>query len=82
MTAEIVPPPIKNVQDIPARLRTLADQIEAGSYGDVKQLAWVITEGIQRQQPSVGLLGAATHVPSELHLLLARGTRFMEDNAP
>lgn len=66
-------PRIDNVQDIPARLRALADQIERGSMGPVHQLAWVISDGTPRAEPIVGLLGSAAHTGAELHLLLARG---------
>lgn len=71
--AQVEPIGTGNVQDIPSRLREIADQIERGEHGDVVQLAWVMTDGVPRREPAVGLLGPAIAVGPELHLLLTRG---------
>jgi hypothetical protein len=69
--AAVVAIPAGNLADIPARLRAIADQIEAGDYGEAQKLAWVIDCGNGRID--VGLLGHASAIGPELHLLLTTG---------
>ena len=42
MTLNVVPFPERDINDIPRLLRQMADDIEAGSYGDVQSLASVM----------------------------------------
>lgn len=67
----IVDLPVNNLQDIPARLRGLADQIERGDYGDTHNLAWVIDCG--GGDIKVGILGAVGMIGPEAHLLFHVG---------
>ena len=65
-----------NLLDIPESLRTLADRIESGDYGQVLNLGWVIDDG---DEVNVGLLGSCSNSVSEAHILLSRGLRRLED---
>ena len=76
MSAKLVEFPIASVQDIPARLRELADDIELGNYGDAHSLGWIIDEG--DGIISVGLLGTASCPAAELHLLCGIAMRKIE----
>ena len=71
MTAKLVTFTGTSVQDIPGALRTLADQIAAGEFGDAHELAWVIDCGDCRLE--IGLLGAATNPAASAHFLLHLG---------
>lgn len=42
MTLSVVPFPITPLDDIPAKLRQLADEIEKGEYSDVSSVALVL----------------------------------------
>ena len=53
-------------------LRNLANNIEAGNYGDAHNLAWVINCG--NGDVETGFLGEAKEPGAELFLLLAMGT--------
>ena len=64
-------PDIVSVQDIPGRLRELADLVESGRYGDAHNLAWVIDGG--SGVVHVGLLGAAAEHGVTAHFLFAIG---------
>lgn len=64
--------PDRNIQDIPAALRRLADAIEANEFGDVYNVAWVMNaSGFL----SIGLLGASTSLHADTLLLLMRGQK-------
>lgn len=64
---KVVEFPGSNLQDIPAGLRTLADSIEAGNFGEVHALVWVLdSEG----KVEVGFFGQSAGRGSEAHLLL------------
>lgn len=63
----VVELPVHDPTDIPARLRSLAAQIEAGEYGDAHNLAWVLDCGSGRIE--MGLLGRAATIGAEAHLL-------------
>ena len=58
--------------DVVTGLRNLANNIEAGNFGDAHNLAWVIDCG--NGDVDVGLLGKAKEVGAELFLLLSMGT--------
>ncbi len=75
----VVPFPSSNTQDVPASLRALADSIEAGSYGDAHNVAYVIDCGDKKL--NVGLLGKANEPGAEVHLLFALGQRLIENGA-
>lgn len=71
---EVVPLPTRNHNDVAAGLRRMADKIEAGEYG-AASIAWVMdTKG----EVSVGLLGPCAEPAAAIHLLLARGMRYIE----
>lgn len=78
-TAKLVEFPTTAMLDIPAALRALADGIEAGNYGQVNTLGWVIDHDEQRID--VGLAGKSPLPGAELHLLLACGMRKLESVA-
>lgn len=44
MTAEVVKLPVNNLADIPAMLRNMANQIEAGTHGEVESLFVVMPQ--------------------------------------
>lgn len=46
-----------DISDIPTCLRTLAEEIERGDYGEVCNVAWVVDANYE--QVEVGLLGHA-----------------------
>lgn len=54
--------------DVAQGLRNLADQIDAGEFGDAHNVAWVIDCGGSDVQ--IGLLGKAASPGAEAHLLL------------
>lgn len=67
MTLNVVPAKIRNIRDVPSTLRSLADQIEAGDYGDAHSLAWVLDCGNSRIE--IGLMGEAESPGVEAHFL-------------
>lgn len=69
MTAALLEFPDRNLADIPARLRTIAAQIEAGEYGDAHTLVWVIDEG--DGVLSVGLVGEAAEAGATANFMLS-----------
>jgi hypothetical protein len=78
MSAALLQFPDRDLADVPARLRALADQIEAGDYDDAHNLAWVIDCGNGRVE--LGVLGA-TPVPAAIaHFLFALGQRRLENS--
>lgn len=76
--SKVEPLPVTNLLDVPAGLRALADQIEAGDYNAVWQLGWVLKTHDQPTLLSCGLLGSAEVVSAELHLLFALAQRRIE----
>lgn len=62
-----------NLQDVPFGLRRLADQIEAGDFGDSHNLVWVIDCGDSRLE--LGLLGASPESGPTAYLLLGKAMR-------
>ena len=67
-----------NLRDVPGALRCLADSIEAGNFGDVVALAWVL-EG---DNVDVGFCGTTpTFRGAEAHLLLHAGAHRLVSNA-
>jgi hypothetical protein len=68
LTATLLSFPEANVQDIPKQLRTIADQIENGEFGDAHNLAWVIDQG--NGSVEMGLLGSYARAGAEFILLL------------
>ena len=77
MLAEVKKLPVENIADIPASLRTLADQIEAGNFDDAHNLGWVIDCGNARIE--IGMAGAASAPGAEAHLLFSIAARMVED---
>lgn len=60
--------PDVGTHDLAAGLRTLADKIDKGDYGDAHNLAWVIDCGDARIE--IGLLGKTASAGAEFNLLL------------
>jgi len=77
MSAILLSLPERDVTDVPAMLRNLADKVEAGEFGDAHNVAWVIDCGNARIE--VGLLGQCGELAPTLHYLLALGIRKVED---
>ena len=72
MTAQLVNfPQDNNVSDIPGMLRTIADCIDTGSFGDAHNLAWVIDCGSGKVE--TGLMGQAAEAGVTAHFLLHLG---------
>lgn len=61
--------------DIPAALRTLADNIEAGDHGDCHTLLWIIDAGDGRID--IGLMGKAGESGITAHYLAAAAQKRM-----
>lgn len=76
---KVVELPVSDIGDVPRMLRTLADQIEAGDYGDAHNLAWVLDCGDGRIE--VGLCGRAPEPGLTGHFLMAVGQRKFEGTA-
>lgn len=64
MSAAIHAIPTGNLQDIPAALRMLADDIEGGTFGTVDALAWTLDGNAGY---ALGMIGGRE--PSDAHLL-------------
>lgn len=62
--------------DIPASLRTLADQIEAGEHGACHTLLWVIDAG--NGQIDLGLMGKSSEAGITAHFMAAVAQRKIE----
>lgn len=62
-------PAMPGTQDIPAALRLLAAQIEAGEFADAHNLVWVIDCGNCNVQ--FGMMGPSESPGSQAHLLLS-----------
>lgn len=69
MPAAVIPLPTPDVRDIPRMLRSLADDVEKGTYDNAHNLAWVIDTGNGKVE--VGLMGAAGETGAVAHLLFA-----------
>ena len=76
-TLKIVPLKAGNLTDIPAALRLIADEIEAGEYGDAHNLAWAIDCGHNRVD--CGLLGQAPEPGSTAYFLFGRAMKKLID---
>jgi hypothetical protein len=76
VTATLIEFPLPGIDDVPRALRTLADQIEAGEYGDAHNLAWAIDCGEGRLE--VGMCGKAPEPGLLGHYMFARAQRKME----
>lgn len=68
--------PERDLKDIPATLRRIADGIERGEYGDAHNLVWVIDEG--DSEISVGLCGQSTEPGAVAYHLMGMGMRKLE----
>lgn len=62
--------------DIPASLRVLADEIEAGEHGASHTLLWVIDAG--KGQITMGLMGKSAEAGMTAHFLAAVAQRKIE----
>lgn len=71
--------PGNDIGELPRALRSLADQIEAGEYGDAHNLAWVVDCGAGRIE--IGLLGQTAEPGAIAHYLFALGQRKLESVA-
>lgn len=70
-------PPRDAALSVPAALRKLADQIEAGELGDAHNLAWVIDCGDSRVE--IGLTGPAPEPGPTAYLLFGLAKRRIEN---
>jgi len=68
--------PQRDVTDVPAALRRLADDIEAGKFGEAPHLAWVIDCGDSRL--SIGLLGESTEPGAVAYYLYGKAMRKLD----
>lgn len=70
--------PERDITDIPATLRRLADEIERGELGNVTHLVWVADSGAEKIEVDLGLIGKAGESLALAHLLLACAMRKLE----
>ncbi len=68
--------PAVDIRDVTKGMRTLADQIERGEFGDAHNVAWVIDCGDSRIE--LGMLGAAAEAGITAHFLFALAMRRLE----
>ena len=73
MSLNVVQIPSADIGDVPARLRSLAKNIEDGQFGDAHNVAWVIDCGNGRIE--VGLIGPIAELAPSLHYLLSLGVQ-------
>ena len=64
-------------QDVPSSLRSLADAIERGDYGDAHNVAWAIDCGHNRIE--IGLAGQAPEPGPTAYLLFGLAKRKIEN---
>lgn len=77
MTCQLVEfPPQYAALSLPNALRQLADEIEAGEYGEAHNLTWVIDCG--NSNIEIGILGKCGDPGITAHFLLALGQRKIE----
>ena len=76
MSINVVQFPELSMQSVPDGLRKLADQIDAGEFGDAHNLAWVIDEG--EAALSVGLLGKCPEPAPTAYFLYGLAMRKLE----
>jgi len=76
VSATLLTLPATDVGDISRGLRALADQIDAGDYGDGHFLAWVIDCGSGRVE--CGGLGKSPEAGAVGHLLFGIAQRKLE----
>jgi hypothetical protein len=74
--AEVVQLPRIDIQDVPNTLRNLADNIEAGDFGEVVSLAWVLKSANHSIQP--GFIGASQSPQADGYLLFNMALRELE----
>lgn len=77
MSAQLVVMRDTNLRDITGTLRALADQIEAGRYGEIHALVWVLAA----KNVDVGFAGEAAYAAAAAHLLLHAGAHRLVSNA-
>ena len=65
-------------ESIAEQLRTVADQIERGEFGEVLSLSWVADLG--GNQVEVGFVGNSPLPGAATHLMLALGMRKLESD--
>ncbi len=76
MSAVLLQLPKSNIDDLPAGLRKLADEIEAGEFGDGHFLAWAIDCGAGRIE--IGGLGQSAQPGTEAYFLYGLAQRKLE----
>ena len=65
--------PLTPLTNMPAKLRKLADEIEAGNFDDAHTLAWVMDCGNSRLE--IGLMGKSESPGIEAHFLFHLGAQ-------
>ena len=76
MAAELVKFPERDIGDVPRMLRSIANGIENGEYGDAYNLAWIVDCG--NGKIAVGLCGTAEEPALTGHFLMSLGMRELE----
>lgn len=76
MSLNVVDFPKQNLADVPTTLRTLADNIEKGEFGECLSLAWVMDQG--DGVVAVGLIGHSQSPGPHAYYLLGLGQRSLE----
>lgn len=76
MSLTVVQFPELSMKSVPEGLRSLANSIEAGEFGDAHNLAWVIDEG--NLVISVGLLGKCQEPAPTAYFLYGLAMRKIE----
>jgi hypothetical protein len=80
VAAKLLAFPERDITDLPRGLRSLADSIEAGKYGDALLLSWVIDCG--DADIRVGILGKTAEPAAVGHYLFALAMRQLEEVSP
>jgi hypothetical protein len=76
MPVTLVEFPSGNLADIPARLRNLADQIERGEFGNVRNVVWVVAT--RSEEIETGLLGTSPLPAADACHMLGRAKHKIE----
>lgn len=77
--AEVKRLPVGNLANIPEMLRSMADDVENGEFGDCHNIAWVadVGDGVV----TIGMMGQSAEPGCLAHYLFALGMRKLEEIA-
>lgn len=76
MSATLVKFPGSKLDDIPEALRRLADEIEAGAFGEVHRLVWVAE--VAGGEIGLGLIGPCSEPAPVTYMILGLAKRRIE----